>query len=676
MNSRLRSLMALLFLGTTANVADFALGADALPAAKSRLKRSASFLGVHFDFHAGADCDAVGKNTTPEMVAAILDQLHPDYIQIDCKGHPGYSSYPTKVGNPAPGFVGDPLRIWRRVTAEHGVALYLHYSGVWDSRAVELHPEWAVRNADGSTNKNATSVFGPYVDRLLVPQLRELAGDYGVDGVWVDGECWATVPDYGTNAVTSFRETTGITTVPRQAADPHWFDWMEFQREGFRKYLRHYLAELKQSHPQFEIASNWAFSDHMPEPVSAPVAFLSGDFSPQNSVNSARFSARCLANQGQPWDLMAWSFANVQTGPRQQKSALQLKREAALVLAQGGGFQAYFTQRRDGSVDLAKLDAMAEVAGFCRERQALCHRAVVVPQVALLYSRASHYRQSPQVFSPNSSAVRSLRGALQGLVESQHCLQIVSEHHLHGHMKDWPVIVLPECETLEPAFRDELVEYVKQGGRLLAMGPKCATNFASVLGVTWAGSPVARQTGRIKHRGGEGDFTTSWQTVALGSTARAFGTIRSTGTNAAVTPAASLAPLGQGMIAAVWLDLAERSADPATPAARIYLDALVRELFPQPLVELVGARDVDVSVARQAGKLLVHLVNTSGPHATEPFVDVLKPVGPLQVAVRTATPPKQVTLEPGGQPLKFTHAEGILRVAVPEVPIHSVVVVE
>ena len=55
-----------------------------------------------------------------------------------------------------------------------------------------------------------TSVFGPYVDQLLLPQLRELAGDYGVDGVWVDGECWATIPDYGEEASRRFREATGF----------------------------------------------------------------------------------------------------------------------------------------------------------------------------------------------------------------------------------------------------------------------------------------------------------------------------------------------------------------------------------------------------------------------------------------------------------------------------------
>lgn len=655
---------------------DWPVGAPAADATPPRLKRTESFLGIHFDFHAGPDGKEVGKNTTPEMVNAILDQVRPDYIQIDCKGHPGYSSYPTKVGNPVPGFVGDPLRVWRDVTAARGVSLYLHYSGVWDSRAIELHPEWAAINADGSTNQNATSVFGPYVDRLLIPQLRELAGDYGVDGVWVDGECWATVPDYGDAAVQAFRAAAGFTEVPRKPADAHWFEWMEFHRESFRKYLRHYLAEVKRTHPKFDIASNWAFSDHMPEPVSAPVAFLSGDFSPQNSVNSARFSARCLANQGVPWDLMAWSFANVKTGPRQNKSALQLQREAALVLAQGGGFQAYITQRRDGSVDLAKVEPMAEVAKFCRERQEFCQRAVVVPQVALLYSRASHYRQSPQLFTPNSAAVRSLRGVLQGLVESQHALQIVSEHHLRGHMSDWPLIVLPECEFLDADFRDELVAYVKRGGRLLAMGPKAAANFVKELGVV-PDAPPAKASVRLEHGEDKSEFATLWQGVKPGRTAKSFGTFQPINdTNGPARPAGTFARLGQGTIAAVWLNLGERCADGKTPAARDFLDTLTRELFPKPMVEVSGSHDVDISLARNHGKLQIHLVNTSGPHASEPFVDSIAPVGPLQVTLRSGSRPKRLTLEPGGRSLEFTHANGETRFTVAEVPIHSVVVVE
>ena len=114
------------------------------PTAPERPTRAESFFGVHFDFHSGANNQNIGAKTTPEMVQTIIDALHPDFIQVDCKGHPGWTSYATKVGNMAPGVVADSLKVWREVTARNGVALYLHYSGVWDSTAVAKRPEWAV----------------------------------------------------------------------------------------------------------------------------------------------------------------------------------------------------------------------------------------------------------------------------------------------------------------------------------------------------------------------------------------------------------------------------------------------------------------------------------------------------------------------------------------------------
>ena len=97
-----------------------------LPGAQvPRLRRSASFFGLHFDFHAREEEERVGANINRDVVGALLERVRPDYVQCDCKGHAGVSSYPTKVGFAAPGLLGDILRVWRTVTAEHGVALYV-----------------------------------------------------------------------------------------------------------------------------------------------------------------------------------------------------------------------------------------------------------------------------------------------------------------------------------------------------------------------------------------------------------------------------------------------------------------------------------------------------------------------------------------------------------------------
>ena len=106
-------------------------------------RRSACAFGLHFDFHAApASCPSpIGGTLHEEDIREICRLLHPDYLQIDCKGHPGWASYPTGIGNAMPCIAGDPLEIWRRVTREEGVGLFMHYSGVFDEKYCLEHPE-------------------------------------------------------------------------------------------------------------------------------------------------------------------------------------------------------------------------------------------------------------------------------------------------------------------------------------------------------------------------------------------------------------------------------------------------------------------------------------------------------------------------------------------------------
>ncbi len=643
----------------------------------ARLRRADSFFGIHFDFHAGTDCTEIGKNTTAEMVDKIIDAAHPDYVQIDCKGHPGLSSYPTAVGNRAPGFVGDPLRIWREATARRGVALYMHYSGVWDSEAIRQHPDWAALNAEGKPGPNANSFFGPYAERLLIPQLRELAREYGVDGAWVDGECWASVPDYGIAALQAFRTATGFEDVPRKPGDPHWFEFLEFNRQAFRTYLRHYLAEVKRTDPALQLCSNWAFSDHMPEAVCAPVDWISGDFTPEDAVNSARLSARYLARQGKPWDLMAWGFTT--QGERRngsnRKSAVQLQREAALVLSQGGGFQFYYNQRRDGSVPEDCLPVITEVAKFCRARQAVSQGAVPVPQIALLYSTASHYREINGLFNRDLSRIA---GTLQALLEGQQIVDVVGEHGLLGRMAEYALIVVAECDYLEPSFKQELVRYVENGGQLLLVGPQAAALFEAQLGATLGDAASEPRYLRSK----DVLLATRDQSrrVTLGPTATGYGTLHERGaTHSPFQPAASVTALGRGRLAATYFSFSRGYLAGRAPGMREYLNGLVRELFPEPVVRVQGTLSVDVAVSRlPGGRLAVHVINTSGAHwdTKRPLIETIEPVGPLGLTVRLPARPRGITLMPAGDTLPFEFENGLVRLTLPQFEIHSIVVID
>ena len=361
--------------------------------AKTPLLRKKAFFGLHFDLHPVKEDTQLGNDLTEEMVERLLKKVKPDYVQYDCKGCPGYAGYPTKIGWPSPGIKKDSLAIWRKVTRMHGVALFVHYSGVWDSVAIEHHPEWACMDAAGKPDKNMTSTFSPYVDKLLIPQLKEIVDTYDVDGAWVDADCWAAQPDFGLAARTAFTQATGIKEIPTKHGDPCWLEYLAFNREQFKKYVRKYVDALHIHRSGLEITSNWMFSTLMPEPVTVPIDFLSGDYSSQGSVDTARLEARYLSSTGKPWDLMAWGFNrgdNCHYGWT-FKTARQLQQEAVVVLAQGGGFQFVCHPTRSGLIEDRLMDMMAEVAQFCRARQAVSHQTQSVPQVALLFPGKSIY---------------------------------------------------------------------------------------------------------------------------------------------------------------------------------------------------------------------------------------------------------------------------------------------
>jgi hypothetical protein len=274
--------------------------------------------------------------------------------------------------------------------------------------------------------------------------------------------------------------------------------------------------------------------------------------------------------------------------------------------------------------------------------------------------------------------VASLKGLLQCLLDTQQSVQIVSEHHLAGRMRQWPLIVLPECEYLEPAFRSELIDYVKAGGSLLAVGPRTAALFQKELDVELADEANVRPV-YLEQDGYLAGLSTLAQKAKLGPRARAFGQLYSEDDlRGPWDPAASVARLEKGRIAAVYCNLAERHVNGRTSVARDLLGALVRDLFPKPLVEVSGSHCVDVSVMRSRGRLAVNLVNTAGPHAeaSQYVYDEVPALGPLAVVVRTSGSPAKVTLEPGAQALEFTRRDGALHVVVPRLEIHRVLVIE
>jgi len=638
---------------------------------KEKLKRADCFFGVHFDLHASEDIMDAGKTLTPEMIDTFLTKVKPDFIQIDCKGHPGISSYPTKVGFHVKGFEKDPLKLFREITEKNKVALFMHFSGVWDGKVVSEHPDWAIIKANGELSTQKTSFFSPYLTTYMIPQLKELS-DYGVDGAWIDGECWAVEPDYGEASVQRFTKETGITEIPKKSSK-YYPEFMEYTRSLFREHLKKYIDAIHQYNPAFQITSNWAYSSLMPEKVSADVDYLSGDVTPQNGVYRSAFEARCLAPQGKPWDLMAWGFSwNGGKMPMNVKSSVQLEQEAAQIMAMGGGVQFYYQQNRDLSIKPWLATTLSEIATFCRARQQFCHKAKAIPQIALLYPTASYQKNAPV---PYSYSTLKLQGALNLVLDGQHPVEILMEHHLRGKMEQYPMIIIPECDYLEATFIDELKRYARDGGNLLIMGTETAKLFEKELGIK-SMTGIKEDQAFIATSDKIGAIRSSLLSVELqpGTKAVANFYTGSDFRDKGKSIAASVNDFGNGKIAGVYFNAGSNYIDYKSPVLRDFISDLITKLFPDQVVNVSGSHLVHVAVNQLNNKKYVNLVNIAGEHSNPSAVayDEIPALKDLKVSIKTIKRPARIVLQPEGKDLKFDYQNGVSKVVVSNLPIHSI----
>ena len=641
-------------------------------------RRSESSFGLHFDFHASpARGKVIGATLKEEDIREICRYIKPDFIQVDCKGHPGWASYPTSLENAMPDIAFDTLALWRKVTKEEGVALYLHYSGVIDRRFCEHHPEEAIVNADGSRSDSVTRTMGRYADMLLIPQLKELAGKYGADGVWVDGECWGTGVDYHPDTIAAFGKETGIDLkgqIPKQRGDAYYEEYKEFCRECFRRYVRYYVDEVHKDYPDFQIASNWAYTDHMPEAVSSGVDFLSGDFNPGNSFNTARYAGRAIAQQGRTWDLMAWNFRTQFSSLkiRTPKHPVQIMQEAASVISLGGGFQNYITQYPDGSPRMEEIRLMKPVADFVREREEFCFRGRNTHEATILLSTHDRALECGGLY--NRAGYERTVGLTALLCDSGVQTEISSEHTLKGRCGDYKMIAVPELRYgLDPEMTKELLAYAGNGGSLLLIGPNTCRLFSEYLPYEIDGEDRSEQqrcaTVDHAHIGvlkdahavkADGAETVIWLGDAENDTS---------------IPGGVVIPYGKGKIGVVAADIGFQYGECAQYVERDMIKAIAGKLYSQTVKIESALGLLEINTLVKDGRTFIQLVNANGSHSSRETAteDLIPPVVDITLTIRCEKMPSRLILRPSGESLDYSYDSGTATVSIGRVGMHEII---
>jgi hypothetical protein len=656
--------------------------------APARLARKDCFFGLHFDLHPTAEDTSLGRDLTDAMVGHLLESCHPDFIQYDSKGHPGYLGFPSKTGMSAPGIMQDSLAIWRRVTAANGVALYNHFSGVLDGLAVTRHTDWARIGPNGTRDSQETSLFGPYERLLMIEELTEVALNYDLDGSWVDGDCWAVNPDYCEAARNKFLAMTNIDQLPKSPGDPGWNEFLEIQREQFRQYVSLYVDALHRAKPGYQITSNWMYSTFVPERPGVPLDYLSGDVSDKAALRQARIQARYLSRCGKAWDLMSWGFeSGDQFASQSGKPSMELEQEAAVILAQGGAYQIYYVPSRAGWIDDRIVKTATEVGRFCRQRQRWSHRSESVPEAGVLYSGRTLYRTAGRVFGPWDKAEAPAAGAVDLLLACGYSVDLIPDWQVAECAAQYPLIVVPDWQDIGEEVAATLTRYMASGGKLLLFGADNALLFSATLGLRLAGKAQER-TYFVADGSGFAQITGSWigtdaaesRIVAHAYRAPDTRPGATAGVGDAALPLAVRLPYGKGTAVVCLGPIASAYGSDSTPILRSLVLGWLEPVHPS-IVRLNPENPAIEAVLRKKnGQLLIHLINTEGAPVTGEFrhSGVVPQTGPIRIRIRLSEPPLKVFLEPDGTLLSGEYVStestgGEWSGVVPDLHIHTII---
>ncbi len=638
-------------------------------------KREDSFLGIHFDFHAMSE-EIVARYFCPDVLTLMLDSVKPDFIQVDTKGHPGLSSYPTLKGTQAKEIKEDLLAFWREETKKRDIALYGHHSGLFDMNVVKTHPDWAVKGVDGKINEKYVSPFSPYADEVLIPQLKELALDYNLDGAWIDGECWASVVDYSDYAQNAyFEKYQKKAPLPD---DSDYEEYREFCRQGFRNYIQHYVEEVKKLRPDFQITSNWIYSPYMSEKPTVKVDFLSGDYTCSNAVISGRHFGRYLAARDMTWDLMSWGQnarpCSWETNNRSTKELNQYLQEASIIIALGGGFQFFnIAYCGGGYVQKWAIPIWERTAEFCRERE-ICHKAKPYSNIAVMVPFEVPPHETDNLFTTwLKPELTSFYTWLSALCDIQLSPNVIFESSLdETDLTEYELIVLPNCHNLGGKALEVLTDFVKNGGKIIA-DIDAVDSFKNITGIN-----TLNRKEELRYLASNGSLSAFYGNIAhIYSDKETFGELYSENyfeNDSISMPSAYTENVENGKIYLLNFDFTEVYKNNITSTVKNWLRDIIKDSEINVPIKVTGSGYVEVITTKKDNDLFINLINLTGDHRL-PEVRSYNEIVPLYNLTVEVDKVKEIAIIPKN---KFTieESDNNMLITVDKLEIHTVLIIK
>ncbi|HEY3416216.1 MAG TPA: alpha-amylase family protein, partial [Armatimonadota bacterium] len=619
-------------------------------------------------------------------------------INVFAKCHHGMNYYPTKIGPVHPALTFDLLG--EQIEACHKVGIHcpIYYSVGWEVAAAERHPEWRQVDTDGKLVGRAPfddgwgwpwmCVNNGYTDEMIA-QVEELFSLYDVDGFWFDILMYH--PD-GCLCPACFNDIRRAGLDPRDGGVR-----MAHNQEMMRRFMDRMTQVIRSHKSDASIFYNGRMGLPIQDEVqyftqveieSLPTGGWGYGFYPLWSRFGRTFDLPMLGMTGRFH--RGWA----DWGGLKHPDALRF--ECGNILSSGGAICVGDQMHPRGRLNKAVYRVIGEAFRDVEAVEDYCIDATPVAQVGLLTLEGE--RDNMDTMGKGGP----LEGAGKMLLELHQQFDVITDRC--PDFGKYDLLVIPDTGMLAPNDIPRLHDYLTKGGKLLfsngALLERAAFQLSTEVGIEYTGScesnpdyfqitdpalfgPVTQPDFSYSYYEGPGSRVQPMpgtQVLAVGHATyfnRTWEHFTSHGFTPPLSqPASYPAVTRNGNVIYLHGPVFTAYQRHGNLTFRELVGNCLRLLLPQPLVETDAPSTAEVSLTKQDGRYIVHVVNYHGCRRATTHVEALERPVPLHDVQLTLRVPKvqSVTLARAGQPLPFTVEDGAVTVTIPRVDIHELVV--
>ncbi|MDL2253219.1 alpha-L-fucosidase [Ruminococcaceae bacterium OttesenSCG-928-I18] len=418
----------------------------------------------------------------PERIARAVRDARFDSVVLFAKCQYGNFYYDTRLGHKHSG-LGE--QDFFRETAAHlqkeGIQVIAYYSVAWDEWQAKENAHWRVQQADGTTGTDefrwSTLCLNTPYRQVVKAQLAEIASELHPDGIWVDMTIIGKDACFCPACREKYEERYGeeLALPPKAGRARNRF--LQFRYDYIEQFYSEIYTLIHEIDPSIQVTNNyWGYPYSSYTMGSRAVGalrcadYVTGEaYTDWTGLSAPGFFPKWLRSvaDNRPYEALIGRF--IGTWDYTVKPPLQLALECYTAAINGACVTLDDEPFADGGLDWPLYREMGEIFGEIEKRQEW------LQGTPLRHGAVFHSQLTKDYYLEEEAFIASIAGAYRMMKEIQSPCEFLFDDALTPEkLRRYRFVFLPQVAVMEPKTAALLLEYVNEGGILVASGETAA----------------------------------------------------------------------------------------------------------------------------------------------------------------------------------------------------------